>query len=151
MKPNIGRRLDKALTLILGGFGVMVLLLVGLYSIPVNVVDIDKLQTDKLSYTKGDVILVSSEGQTFETATSTYDRRFVCRNGVEQREQIDSIILNTTPRPLAKVTTEFKAPLRITGHSCIIQITAKGEVQIAPYLTKTVVEIFETNAFEVIE
>lgn len=151
MSIRLKQGFDYALTILLFGFAVFLFIGILIYSRPVNVVDIPVLITDKNVYSIGDKVNITSEGETFKNARSTYDRRYVCRNGVERREQIDVIVLNTTPRPLAKVETEIAAPRKITGHNCVIQITASAEVEILPFVTKTVTEVFETNLFQIKE
>lgn len=151
MSIKLKQKFDYILTVLLFGLAAFLSIGILVYIQPANVVDLPRLQTDKDTYKIGEEVTLFTEGVTYKNAKSTYDRRYICRNGVERREQIDVVVLNTVPRPLAEATSVLPAPRKITGHNCVVQITANSEIEVLPLVKKTVTEVFETNTYQIKE
>lgn len=133
-------------------WGLTLFLLINLlaYALPLDVSNL-QTYTDKEAYTTGETIVTVNLFESFETASSTYDNRVVCRNGTERRAFLGTVVANTTPRPQAQSFAEFTVPPNITGHNCVLQNTATSCVQRIPLVTKCVTEITESNKFTINE
>jgi hypothetical protein len=138
-------RIWQATNVLIWGMVLLMLCYLVLWIIPRQTVEVYDFKTNKEKYIVGEPILITARGETFFEGQSQYDIRLFCDGG---RYLLRGFEVTTRKGPMRQTKTNVgNIPAIPTPDYCVVRTQATHTIQIAPFITRTFTNQWETNRF----
>lgn len=145
MTNHTSIRIWQATNILIWSMVLLMLCYLVLWIIPRQTVEVYDFKTNKEKYRVGEQILTTSRGETFFNGQSHYDIRLFCDGG---RYLLRGFEVTTRKAPMQQTKTNVgNIPAIPTPDYCVVRTQATHTIQIAPFVTKTFTNQWETNRF----
>jgi len=142
-RKKAARIFGHALTALLYVFAFVLIAATVLYYIPRDVIDLTI--TANAAEFKDRNLTFSGEAQTYRNAVSEYERSIQCEG---TRYFVSTLEFSTQADPLRPVAFAIEAPDIVPLNTeCVLIIESTHNVQLAPFLNRTLKDTFESNTF----